>query len=138
MPTSTQAAAAFLPRNYCLTNQSSNYVPEQTSVREIQWDIKELPEVHSGAGGDSTPSQSSLRNVLIGVLLMVAFVIVVACVTVPGQRQQPHQRHQRHQRQQQQRQQPQLQAPQPQPQAPQQRRPQAPRQQQLVRHIFQF
>ncbi|CAM4810208.1 unnamed protein product [Rotaria magnacalcarata] len=117
MPTSTQAAAAFLPRNYCLTNQSSNYVPEQTSVREIQWDIKELPEVHSGAGGDSTPSQSSLRN---------------------GQRQQPHQRHQRHQRQQQQRQQPQLQAPQPQPQAPQQRRPQAPRQQQLVRHIFQF
>ncbi|CAF1556536.1 unnamed protein product [Rotaria magnacalcarata] len=115
MPTSTQAAAAFLPRNYCLTNQSSNYVPEQTSVREIQWDIKELPEVHSGAGGDS-----------------------YLFVGLKGQRQQPHQRHQRHQRQQQQRQQPQLQAPQPQPQAPQQRRPQAPRQQQLVRHIFQF
>ncbi|CAF5103208.1 unnamed protein product, partial [Rotaria magnacalcarata] len=77
----------MVPRQVLLPHLNStfvyNYVPEQTSVREIQWDIKELPEVHSGAGGDSTPSQSSLRNVLIGVLLMVAFVIVVACVTVP-------------------------------------------------------
>ncbi|CAF4177812.1 unnamed protein product [Rotaria magnacalcarata] len=81
MPTSTQAVAPYAPRLYQGLAEETNdvsYTPNQTTVREVQWNMANLPSA-SSLESAATTSWKPLIIVLAAVILVAA----VAAVATP-------------------------------------------------------
>ncbi|CAF1071989.1 unnamed protein product [Rotaria magnacalcarata] len=81
MPTSTQAVAPYAPRLYQGLAEETNdvsYTPNQTTVREVQWNMANLPSANSLESA-ATTSWKPLIIVLAAVILVAA----VAAVATP-------------------------------------------------------
>ncbi|CAF2091956.1 unnamed protein product [Rotaria magnacalcarata] len=81
MPTSTQAVAPYAPRVYQGLAEETNdvsYTPNQTTVREVQWNMADLPSASSSESATTTSWKP-----LIIVLTAVILVAAIAAVATP-------------------------------------------------------
>ncbi|CAF2138813.1 unnamed protein product [Rotaria magnacalcarata] len=120
MPNSTQAVAPYAPRRYQGLDQKTDTVSNQLTVRDVQWNMTDLP---SASSSESVPT-TSWKPIII-VLTVLVVVVCVAAVGIPFLLLQHQQQVQQLLLQHQRRQPLQLQ---PQPQQPHQRRQQQPHQ----------
>ncbi|CAF3662004.1 unnamed protein product, partial [Rotaria sordida] len=82
MPTSTQAVATFLPRQYAPLQESTSSVSSQTTVKDITVNLDNVSEIPSNTSNTNNVGISKngiWKKALIGLLITV----VAGAVAVP-------------------------------------------------------
>ncbi|CAF3316223.1 unnamed protein product [Rotaria socialis] len=83
MPNSTQAVYPYTSRRCQFIQQDTNNVFNQASVREVQFDVNELPDMSSGSGGVSSPASRVISKAALIALITIVSVAAIAAVAIP-------------------------------------------------------